>query len=162
MEGNTLLWLFRLLHYRAMPPPFDPHGMPPPGPGPRPGPMMGEPWFDQMPAPPPKGFNHHNLHPSFPPDQLHGHISAHDFRGRGRGGTRREERGLYFNNMQNMAANYHQPMFDMDFSNGPLNSQLSCSDAMTSGGNYLLPPNHQLLLDSEFAPTIHSTPCRYT
>ena len=135
-----------------MPPPFDPHGMPHPRPGP--GPMMGEPWFDRMPAPP-KGFNHHPFPPPFPPDHFQGHMGARDYRGGGGGSRGGEGRGVYFNDM----ADPHPHLFDMDFHNGPSNSQLSNSDGMSSGGNYLLPLDHQMHTDST---KVQSTSCRYT
>ena len=135
--------------YRQMPPPFDPHNMPPPGRGVRPsvhGPMMGEPFFDHMSAPP-NGFFNHPFHPEPP----HGHGGVHDYRGGG--GSRGESRGAYFNNM----SDYHMPP---NFSNEPAaaNCQLSSSDGMMSGGNYSLPPDGQIYPD----PHAHqSLSCRY-
>ena len=144
-------------NHRGLPPPFDPRAMPHPGAGPAPGPPMGEPWFDQMPAPP-KGFNHHQFCPPFPPDHIHSQMGAHDYRGGGgRGDTRREERDLFFNHQQGMA-DYHRPP---DFSNAASNSQLPGSGGMMSGGNYMLPPDQIIHPDSEIAPGLQFASCRY-
>ena len=136
-------------------PPFDLHGMPHPGHAP----VMREPWFDPMSAPP-KSFNHHHYHHPYPPDHLHGHHSmgARDYRGGGGRGVG----GLYFNEQHNMV-DYHTSVLNVDFanSNGPLsNSQLSSSDGLTSGENFLLPHNHQIHPGSEFAARAQSVPCR--
>ena len=92
--------------------------------------MMGEPWFDPSMPVPPKSFNHFR-HP-YPP----GHMGAPDYRGRGGKGG-----GMYFNDMHNMPV----PVFDVDFSaDGHSNSQLSNSDGMSAGGNFMIPPEHQM------------------
>ena len=98
---------------------------------------MGEPWFDPSMQVPPKGFNHFR-HP-YPPDHHPGHMGAPNYRGRG--GNRREGGGVYFNDMHNMPV----PVFDVDFSaDGHSNSQLSNSDGMSAGGNFMIPPDHQM------------------
>ena len=133
-----------------------PHPRPGPGgPGPAPRSIMGEPWFDQLPAPP-NGFGHHHFPPPFPPDPLHGPMGAHSYRG---GGTRGEGRGIFFNNVQNMA-DYTSHVFNMDFSNGSSNSHLSNSDGMSSGGNYLLPLEQQMHQENNFMPNLQSSSIR--
>ena len=47
---------------------------------------------------------------------------------------------MYFNDIHNIPP----PVFDVDFSDGHSNSRLSNSDGMTAGGNYMMPPDHQM------------------